>query len=51
MKHEALYQLVCLAYAVIIRPLIKRAVDDPDEEWDDVLLNVLDKLFNYKGDE
>jgi len=49
-KYEALYRLVCMAYAVIIRSLVKRAVDDPDSEWDDTLMKVLDKLFNYEGE-
>jgi hypothetical protein len=32
----------------MLRDLVKKAVDDPNEEWDDVLLSVLDRLFNYK---
>jgi len=30
------------------RPMLKAAVDDPDQEWDDMLMLVLDRILNYK---
>lgn len=36
------------AYHHLIRPLVKKAVDDPDETWDDYLMQILDRLFDYK---
>ena len=47
--YQALYALVCQAYAMLLRPLVKKAVDNPEEEWDDVLMGVLDRLFDYSG--
>jgi hypothetical protein len=46
--YKAIYQMLCMAYATLLRDLVKKAVDDPKEEWDDVLLNVMDRLFDYK---
>ena len=40
-----------VAYSFLIRPLIKQAVDDPDETWDDALMEILDRLFAYTGPE
>lgn len=34
-------------YAKILRPAIFKAIDDPDQLWDDVLLDTLDKIFQY----
>jgi len=40
--------IVKVAYTYLLRPLVKKAVDNPDEEWDDALMEILDRLFNYK---
>ena len=45
--YAALYQLACMAYRMILRSLLLKAVDDPDEQWDDILLSIVDKIFNY----
>ena len=50
MKYEIIYRLVCMAYAEILRELLKKAIDNPNEEWDDIVLDMLDKLFNYQGE-
>jgi hypothetical protein len=47
MKIAAIYQLVCLAYANILRDLLKKAIEDPENDWDDAVLHVLDNLFDY----
>lgn len=36
------------AYRYLLRGLIKSAVDNPDENWDDTLMEILDRLFDYK---
>ena len=36
-----------VAYSFLLRPLIKQAVDDPDESWDETLMEILDRLFAY----
>jgi len=34
-------------YAVM-RPILLKAVNDPDQEWDDMLMRIADALFGYK---
>lgn len=46
--YQSIYKLMCMAYAYILRDLLKKAIDDPKEEWDDWTLGLLDKLFNYE---
>jgi hypothetical protein len=48
MKIAALYHLACMAYKMILRGVLKSAIDDPDQEWDDWVLSFCDKLFNYE---
>lgn len=45
--HRFLYDLACYAYAHGLRDLIKKAIDDPAEVWDDIALAVMDRIFNY----
>lgn len=45
--HGAIYEILCMAYAVILRSLLIKAIDDPNEDWDDLVLNLCDTLFNY----
>ena len=47
MKIAAIYRLACMAYASILRDLLKKAIDDPENDWDDAVLHVLDNLFDY----
>lgn len=47
MIYRMLYGIVCYAYANGLRSLVKKAIDDPDTEWDEVALGILDKIFNY----
>jgi len=46
--YKTIYQLLCSAYSMILRPLLVKAVDDPDEEWDDLVLAIIDGIFGYK---
>ena len=43
--------LIGFAYRLVLRTLIKAAIDDPDTTWDDAVLAALDKIFDYTGDE
>ena len=36
---------VLFALWPMIRPVLVKAVDDPDSEWDDYLLSILDLIF------
>jgi hypothetical protein len=47
MVYKMLYGVVCYAYANGLRALVKKAIDDPDTDWDDIALGILDKIFNY----
>lgn len=40
---------VRLMYSMVLRGLIKGAINDPDDEWDEQVLEVLDRVFNYEG--
>ena len=46
---KALYALIKLAYATILRKLVLKAIDDPNSEVDDIVMGVLDRLFDYDG--
>ena len=48
--YAALYRLLCMAYAQILRELVQKAIEDPNSDWDDTVITILDKLFDYKGE-
>jgi len=33
----------------IMRPILLKAVNNPDQTWDDYLMELCDKIFDYKG--
>ncbi len=43
------FLLVKLAYSTLLRPLVAEKVQSSDAQWDDVVLSVLDKIFDYDG--
>ena len=48
MKITLIYKMACMLYGSFLRVLLKKAIDDPDTEWDDFVLNLCDKVFNYE---
>lgn len=38
-----------MAYATILRALVLKAIDDPDSEIDDIVMSILDRIFDYDG--
>lgn len=44
-------KIVSIMYQSGLRTLIKAIVDDPDKEWDNILLEILDKIFGYENKE
>jgi hypothetical protein len=48
MQIAVIYKILCMIYSQLLRPLVVKAVEDPDEQWDDMLMGILDKLFDYK---
>ena len=49
MKTFAIWSLIKFAYKSILRPLVFKAIDDPDSEIDDFVMRILDNLFEYDG--
>lgn len=43
--------LLGFAYRLVLRNIIKAAIDDPDTQWDDAVLAALDKIFGYTDDD
>lgn len=31
-----------------VRPSLKKSIDDPDKQWDDVAMGAADEVFNYR---
>ena len=48
MQITGLLMIMKAVYQHLIRPLVKKAVDDPDENWDEMVMEILDRLFDYK---
>jgi hypothetical protein len=49
MKLKIIWTLVKQVYAQLLRPILLKAVDDPDAVWDDYLMKAIDNLFEYDG--
>lgn len=49
MKYLLIMELIQAAYAKLLRPLLVKSIDDPDTEWDDVVLSVIDRIFDFKA--
>ena len=41
--------LIGFIYRLLVRGIIRHAIDDPKSEWDDAVLDLLDKVFGYEG--
>lgn len=48
---KSIWFIVKMVYSMILRPLVKKAIDDPDSEIDEFAMQLLDNLFEYdKGE-
>ena len=47
--YKTIFVVLQMLYAQMLRALIVKAVDNPEEEWDDFMLSMLDRLFDYKA--
>jgi hypothetical protein len=47
-KLERAYAVSKVLYRMWIRSMLKEAIDDPQRDWDDVLMDVADRVFDYK---
>jgi len=48
---EGIWKLIKAAYKLILRPLVFKAIDDPESEVDDFVMRLLDNLFEYEPGE
>jgi hypothetical protein len=39
------YRIASYLYAVFLRDLIIEAIEDPESSWDDLVLDILDRVF------
>lgn len=49
MKWTIVWTLIKQVYAQLLRPVLFKAIDNPDVEWDDVLMKFVDNIFEYNG--
>jgi len=47
MKLRAVWALAKIAYRTILRPLVIEKIDNPNSEIDDVIIKILDSIFDY----
>lgn len=44
---NAVWKVIKMVYATLLRDLVKKAIDNPDSEIDEFVLRLLDNLFEY----
>ena len=49
MKLEAIFGLAKMAYKMFLRELLVKAIEDPSSEWDDLVLAICDRIFDYEA--
>ena len=47
-KFNVMWTMAKYLYANVLRSILLKAIDDPGEEWDDVIMAVCDRVFEYK---
>ena len=47
MNYAGIYMIVKMVYKTILRPLLVKAIADPEEVWDDFVLKIVDRVFDY----
>jgi len=48
MDYVSLVMSVAKALYTVMRPILKKAVDDPEAEWDDRLMAAADAFFKWE---
>lgn len=51
MNYQESFIAIKTMYAFLLRPLLKKAIDDPDALWDDFVMARFDDLMDYTEDE
>jgi len=49
--YKAFFQIACMAYRLVLRDILKSSIENPESEWDDTVLGICDRIFNYTGKE
>jgi len=44
---RGIWTIIKMIYKIILRPLVLKAIDDPESEIDDFVMEVLDRIFEY----
>lgn len=47
-KMFGIMMLMKAAYKYVLRGMLIAAIDNPDETWDNTVLEIVDRLFGYK---
>lgn len=47
MKVSIILKVISYVYAEFLRQLVKDAINDPNKQWDDTVLEILDRIFGY----
>ena len=50
MNQSIIVTFMGIMYNMILRPILIKAIADPDEEWDDLVLLICDRVFGYSAD-
>ena len=40
--------MLCTCYAAGLRSMLVAAIDDPDKDWDDFAMKIMDVLMDYE---
>ena len=51
MKADVIIHMIGVLYGAGLRNLLIEAIDDPEKEWDDMVVHVLDVLLGYNDKE
>lgn len=51
MNYVSIIMGVAAAMYSVMRPILKKAVDDPEAEWDDRLMAAADAFFQYDAED
>lgn len=46
-KGWLIYTIMKQLYATVLRDLLVKAVDDPESDHDDLILSIIDRVFDY----
>ena len=51
MKAAMLFSMLKLIYPKYMRPVLVRSIDDPESEWDEIVMSIVDRIFMYDSEE